>query len=251
MFPSLFTILTGTNESLKTSIIFNEALQTCMNGGRVIFITTEERAKRRKPLETPSFNLSSPREEFNNLHFRYFSESEGTLPIFSYISKLHLLPLQPHLIIVDDLSILFPTFQDKARVLSLLESARAHATILQEWVGSSSSSRTAAAVEDEEGATEGATEGFIAAATESTQTPKTCRVLIADALNDLGEYPDLAALSPPLRSHWISRSISNQVFRLEQVKVHVDDDSHNSSSSQGTTDHIIFDVSEGRMTPRP
>ena len=154
LFTDCWTLLTGPQSSGKTSLIFQDALTTCLEQhGHVLFLTTEEKAKRKRPLENPSIcsfsNLRGERAALlNNLHLRYFDPQQGSGPIFSYLSQLHRLPRQPHLIVVDDLSLLCPTFEEKSRVGSLLESVRAHATVVHQWLSSSSSISSSSSYRD-------------------------------------------------------------------------------------------------------
>ena len=222
------TLIIGPSLTLKTSILFNESLKTCLevDNGHVIFITSERKAKQRKPLETQFISFSTPKIEFDNLHFKYFDPLQGSAPVFSYLSKLHLLPRQPHLIVFDDLSLFMETFEQKARCINLLESCRSQASIVHNF------NHTQTQKED--------MDSFSSSSSSEEETDEVpiCRVLVADALNDLGEYRDMAALSPSIRGCWVTRSISNNNFRLERSDI----------ASPSTA--ILYEVKGNKMIQR-
>ena len=134
MFRSSSLVL-GPPSSGKTALAFREALTASVHQNtHVIICTVEERAKRQCPLSIPSIDLSNNQPvTLNNIHMKYFDPSQGSAPLLSYFSHFHLLQRQPHLIILDDLTLFCPTYEEKLRMAALLQKVCVHATVLHEW----------------------------------------------------------------------------------------------------------------------
>jgi hypothetical protein len=197
------SIILGPPSTGKTSIAFRKALISCTHHhDHVIFITTEERAKRRCPLEITSLSFSNTSQmtQLNNIHMKYFDSNQGSEPIIRYLSHFHLLSRQPNLIIIDDVSIFCPTFEEKFRLSSLLEKVCMHANILHEWTSNTTQQNINTRKEEN---------------SNILENIRHCRIIITDTLNEVGEYPDIKAFSNMIK--YRTEQISTNSFQVEKM----------------------------------
>ena len=209
-------IILGPRSSGKTAIAFQEALTASVHqNNHVIICTVEERAKRQCPLSIPSIDLSNNQPvALNNIHMKYFDPSQGSAPLLSYFSHFHLLQRQPHLIILDDLTLFCPTYEDKLRMAALLQKVCVHATVLHEWNKSTLDDSNAAPSDP-------------------------CRVIITDSFNDVGEYPDLTAFPHLMNSLWQTKSLTPHSFEIKKINL--------ASNTTSTQSSWTYNISKGTM----
>lgn len=147
-----FVLLAGPPGCGKTSLLFQYAANICQLGLHAIFICFEARMKERCPLAQIEARGAckdklSPRKldpSLERLHLKYIVENEqdmqheATNMLIEYLGQLHRLPMQPHLIVLDDLSTLNCNAHSLACILGLLENARLHASRVHKWTSEAS-----------------------------------------------------------------------------------------------------------------
>ena len=115
-----------------------------------------------------------PDPSLQHMHLKYLPAATYDAPqrssaeLVAYLSQMHRLPRQPHLIVVDDMSLLQCSAPSLAHILGLLERARAHATSVHRWRASANSIDGSSLLSS--------------SSSSSSSSDHTCRVIVADSI---------------------------------------------------------------------